>query len=222
MSQSSPVATPGAARRRHRAGGQDPRHRPGRRHRLGEGSSNQGDFHEGLNFAGIHKLPVDLRGREQRLRDQRPGQPRERRQGHRRRERAATACPASSSTAPTCWAATALVARPSHARARGRWPDAHRGQGHAADGPLVGRPADQVPQRRGPRGGHAPRPAAPLPRRAARRQACSTTRSRRGCADDIKAVVEDARPNRPTARPSARPAADGAMATLWSTSSREG
>jgi len=25
---------------------------------LGEGSSNQGDFHEGLNFAGIHKLPV--------------------------------------------------------------------------------------------------------------------------------------------------------------------
>src|SRR3954470_15668283 len=25
---------------------------------IGEGSSNQGDFHEGLNFAGIHKLPV--------------------------------------------------------------------------------------------------------------------------------------------------------------------
>ncbi|MGI8533278.1 MAG: thiamine pyrophosphate-dependent dehydrogenase E1 component subunit alpha [Candidatus Limnocylindrales bacterium] len=25
---------------------------------LGEGSSNQGDFHEALNFAGIHKLPV--------------------------------------------------------------------------------------------------------------------------------------------------------------------
>jgi len=25
---------------------------------LGEGSSNQGDFHEGLNFAGIHRLPV--------------------------------------------------------------------------------------------------------------------------------------------------------------------
>ena len=24
---------------------------------VGEGSSNQGDFHEGLNFAGIHKLP---------------------------------------------------------------------------------------------------------------------------------------------------------------------
>lgn len=25
---------------------------------LGEGSSNQGDFHEGLNFAGVHNLPV--------------------------------------------------------------------------------------------------------------------------------------------------------------------
>lgn len=25
---------------------------------IGEGSSNQGDFHEGLNFAGVHKLPV--------------------------------------------------------------------------------------------------------------------------------------------------------------------
>lgn len=25
---------------------------------LGDGSTNQGDFHEGLNFAGVHKLPV--------------------------------------------------------------------------------------------------------------------------------------------------------------------
>ena len=25
---------------------------------LGEGSTNQGDFHEGANFAGVHKLPV--------------------------------------------------------------------------------------------------------------------------------------------------------------------
>ena len=25
---------------------------------LGEGSTNQGDFHEGLNFAGVHQLPV--------------------------------------------------------------------------------------------------------------------------------------------------------------------
>ncbi|AOH54767.1 2-oxoisovalerate dehydrogenase [Peribacillus muralis] len=27
---------------------------------FGEGSSNQGDFHEGANFAGVHKLPVIL------------------------------------------------------------------------------------------------------------------------------------------------------------------
>lgn len=27
---------------------------------FGEGSSNQGDFHEGCNFAGVHKLPVVL------------------------------------------------------------------------------------------------------------------------------------------------------------------
>src|SRR5699024_6944150 len=25
---------------------------------IGDGSSNQGDFHEGLNFAGVHQLPV--------------------------------------------------------------------------------------------------------------------------------------------------------------------
>ncbi|WP_254636369.1 thiamine pyrophosphate-dependent enzyme, partial [Bacillus sp. GbtcB15] len=25
---------------------------------FGEGSSNQGDFHEGANFAAVHKLPV--------------------------------------------------------------------------------------------------------------------------------------------------------------------
>ena len=25
---------------------------------IGEGSTNQGDFHEGLNFAGVHKLPL--------------------------------------------------------------------------------------------------------------------------------------------------------------------
>ena len=33
--------------------------RPGRRRRcMGEGASNQGDVHEALNFAGIHRLPV--------------------------------------------------------------------------------------------------------------------------------------------------------------------
>ena len=48
---------PAAARGRHRPGGQDPQDRPGRDDLMGEGSSNQGDVHEGLNFAAIHKLP---------------------------------------------------------------------------------------------------------------------------------------------------------------------
>ena len=46
-----------AARGRDRAGGQDPQDRPGRDDQHGRGSSNQGDVHEGLNFAAIHKLP---------------------------------------------------------------------------------------------------------------------------------------------------------------------
>ena len=46
---------------------------------MGEGSSNQGDVHEALNFAAIHKPAVRLPRREQRLRDQRPGRPRDRR-----------------------------------------------------------------------------------------------------------------------------------------------
>ena len=44
--------------RRHRAGGQDPGHRPGRDDgRWARVRRNQGDVHEGLNFAAIHKLP---------------------------------------------------------------------------------------------------------------------------------------------------------------------
>ena len=40
---------------------------------MGEGSSNQGDVHEGLNFAGDPQAAVRLRRREQRLRHQRAG-----------------------------------------------------------------------------------------------------------------------------------------------------
>ena len=42
---------------------------------MGEGSANQGDVHEGLNFAGDPQAAVRLRRREQRLRDQRPDGP---------------------------------------------------------------------------------------------------------------------------------------------------
>ena len=141
---------------------------------MGEGSSNQGDVHEGLNFAAIHKLPfvfvvenngyaisvpaamevsVDGRGRPGlRLRD--PG---------RRRRR--------------CGRAGLLRGRSRCGRAgtRRRRPDAHRGQGDPPDRPLLGRPADQVPVRGGPRvGARAGRPAAlppaaPRCRRADRR-----------------------------------------------------
>ena len=49
---------PAAACRRDRPRGQDPQDRPGRDdHAWARGSSNQGDVHEGLNFAAIHKLP---------------------------------------------------------------------------------------------------------------------------------------------------------------------
>ena len=72
---------------------------------MGEGSSNQGDVHEGLNFAAIHKLPfvfvVENNGyaisvpaaMEVSVRTSRTGPP-------------ATASPASSSTASTSWPAT--------------------------------------------------------------------------------------------------------------------
>ena len=46
------------ARHGHRLGGQAAQEDVVTITYLGEGSSNQGDFHEALNFAGIHKLPV--------------------------------------------------------------------------------------------------------------------------------------------------------------------
>ena len=54
---SSPVATQLLHAVGHRAGRQDPQDRPGRDDVHGRGCSNQGDVHEGLNFAAIHKLP---------------------------------------------------------------------------------------------------------------------------------------------------------------------
>ena len=136
---------------------------------MGEGSSNQGDVHEGLNFAAIHKLPfvfvvenngyaisvpaamqvsvADVADRAVRLRH--PGR-RRRRRGRARLLRGG--------------------ARRGRARAGRRRPDAHRGQGDPPDRPLVRRPADEVPLGRGPRLRARPRRAAALPRAAARRR----------------------------------------------------
>ena len=89
---------------------------------IGEGSSNQGDVHEALNFAAIHKLPfifvVENNGYAISVPAGDAGLGRRcRRPGGR-----ATASPASSSTAPTSWPATPPRGRrsrgPGRARAR--------------------------------------------------------------------------------------------------------
>ena len=123
---------------------------------MGEGSSNQGDVHEALNFAAIHKLPfvflVENNGyaisvpaaRELSGPGRRHAGGRLRHPGRRRRR---------------LGRARLLRGGPDGRRAgpRGRRPDAHRGQGHPADRPLVGRPADEVPLRGG--AGRRKRPA---------------------------------------------------------------
>ena len=113
---------------------------------LGEGSSNQGDFHEALNFAGIHKLPivyvVENNGWAISVPDVAPvgraGHRHPRRglqhaRRHRRRRRRAE-----------------LLRRgPRRDRSRAQRPgsDADRGEGDSTDRALVGRPADEVPRR---------------------------------------------------------------------------
>ena len=135
---------------------------------MGEGSSNQGDVHEALNFAAIHRLPfvfvVENNGyaisvpaeKEISVRD--------------------VAMRASGYGIPgivvdgtdvlACFAAS----REAVDRARrGDGPVADRGEGDPPDRALVGRPADQVPLRVRPRGRSLARPVADLPRAAARR-----------------------------------------------------
>ena len=132
---------------------------------MGEGTSNQGDVHEGLNFAAIHKLPFifvvenngyaisvpaarQVVGRRRR----RPGRGL-RHPGRRRRRRGRAGLLRGG-------------ARRGRAGPRRRGPDAHRGQGHPPDRALLGRPADQVPLRGGARRRARARPAAALPRRS--------------------------------------------------------
>ncbi len=73
---------------------------------MGEGSSNQGDVHEALNFAGIHRLPDDPRRREQRLRDLGAGRARVGRSRHRGARRRLRDARAWWSTGPTSSPAT--------------------------------------------------------------------------------------------------------------------
>ena len=139
------------------------KHRPGRHDLMGEGSSNQGDVHEGLNFAAIHKLPFILVRREQRLRDQRAG-------GAGSSPFTDVAARASGYGIPGVIVdgADVLALLPGRegsgrSRAARRRPDAHRGQGHPPHRALLGRPADEVPLRGGARRAERERPAAALP-----------------------------------------------------------
>ena len=172
---------------------------------MGEGSSNQGDVHEALNFAGIHKLPfiftVENNGyaisvpssKELALED--------------------VAARASGYGIPgvivdgsdvlACYAAAreAVDARPARRRV-----DAHRGQGHPPDRPLVGRPADEVPLRGGAGRHQASRPAPAVPRPASRRRSpdrgAARRRSRRTSSARWKTRPTMPRPSRtPTRRP---------------------
>ena len=145
---------------------------------MGEGSSNQGDVHEALNFAAIHRLPVRADRREQRVRDQRPG-----REGAVRQGRRDAGLGVRDAGRRRRWNRRAGVLRGGPRRAgtgpeRGR-PDADRGQGDAPDGAQLGRPADEVPLRGRPRRGTRPRSAADLPGPAAGGRACSPPGSRR-------------------------------------------
>ena len=145
---------------------------------MGEGSSNQGDVHEGLNFAAIHKLPFILVIENNGYAISVPASQRTR-HGERGRSGGRLRDPGRGG---------GRLGRPRllHGGQGGRGPrpprrrpDAHRGQGHPAHRPLVGRPADEVPAREGTRRPQGPRRAPALPVRSWSMPACSPTRSRR-------------------------------------------
>ena len=134
---------------------------------MGEGSSNQGDVHEALNFAAIHRLPfvfivenngyaisvpVETAG----LRQGRGDAGRRLRHPGRRRGRHGRA---------------RLLRRGPRGGGPGterRRAHADRGEGDPPHRPQLRRPADQVPLRGRPGGGPRPRPAADLPGAAPR------------------------------------------------------
>ena len=132
---------------------------------MGEGSSQPGRRPRGPQLRGDPQAAVRVRGREQRLRDQRAG-------GDgglgRRRRRPGVGLRDPGRRGRRRGRARLLRggARRGRAGPRGRGPDADRGQGDPADRALLGRPADQVPDRGGARRREGPRRAARVPRRS--------------------------------------------------------
>ena len=176
---------------------------------MGEGSSNQGDVHEGLNFAAIHKLPfvfvVENNGYAISVPLARQVA------GSSVADRAAgygiPGVTVDGSDVLACYAAARDGRRAGPARRRAV---ADRGQGHATDGPFVRRPADQVPLRGGARArrrrsircrSSAPSFATP---------ASSRPRPRQRITAEITAVVHDA-----TEYAEAQPDPDPSTAMKW-------
>ena len=162
---------PAAPRGRDRAGGKDPQDRPGGDDDDGRGLVEPGRRPRGPQLRGDPQVAVRVRGREQRLRHQRPGgqaglRRQRRRPGgrlrharrHRRRHRRAGLLRGGT--------------RCGRAGTRRRWPHSDRGEGNPAHGPLIGRPADEVPLRRGACGRARARRAAALPRRSSATPEC--------------------------------------------------
>ena len=166
---------------------------------MGEGSSNQGDVHEGLNFAAIHKLPfifvvenngyaisVPVLGSAGDPERRRPGRGLRhpgRRRGRRGRAR--------------------LLRRGTGRRragSRGRRPDADRGEGDPPDRPLLGRPADEVPLRGGARSPSAVTTRCRASASSCARPASSPTRSKRGSPPTSR-PRSTTRPNTPSPSP---------------------
>ena len=177
---------------------------------MGEGSSNQGDVHEGLNFAAIHKLPfifvvenngyaisvplarqvagASVCGARGRLRD--PG--------------------SHQSTDPTCWPATRRRRPPSKRARAGEGPTlieakVMRLTAHSSD--------DQQTKYRSEEeldGGEGTRSAAAVPRPARRTPASSRRRRRREITAAVTAEVDDA-----TEYAESQPDPDPSTAMKW-------
>ena len=89
---------------------------------FGDGAVNNGAFHEGLNMASIWKLPVLFVCENNQFATEVPFAYASRQSRASPAAPRPTACPASRSTATTCWPSTRPPARPSTAPARGGGP----------------------------------------------------------------------------------------------------